>query len=341
MLYRRGNSAESFRCGSNDAPLSTMDFSGTCCTAVMAYVPSSFSRQPHTGRDAGAATAVSAPEAVFRHAVRYPADLNLHTVGNRLPARPTPTGASPSTSLSAWCRTRRQGNLPVKGQKRGGAVNGQNPPAQSDAGIILVAKPQSLISRERGAAPPPPHTQKSTARVSSSSVYQPQPGAVCACPRLVQRQTHPFYQIASVVTDGDRVFRHQFRGRLPAIIRVSPVHLYRIMAVLRTEANGTVYPHPASPHCCGYRSRPYPRSGLSCTKVSLARSTPAYNAWQSRSRSHIPRLTLLRQIRIKGHTRPRSAELSGPSGRSTGLLRTAPTCPRPPRRFAVPCHNGM
>ncbi len=57
-------------------------FSGTCCTAVMAYVPSSFSRYSHSGTGAGATSATSAPIRVSGNAVRNTAHFYLHAVGD-------------------------------------------------------------------------------------------------------------------------------------------------------------------------------------------------------------------------------------------------------------------
>lgn len=68
------------------APLSTMASSGTCCTAVMAYVPSSFSRiLTQRNRRAGATSATSAPtRCILQRAVRNTAHFYLHAVGDGL-----------------------------------------------------------------------------------------------------------------------------------------------------------------------------------------------------------------------------------------------------------------
>ncbi len=244
------------------------------------------------------------PDAVFRHAVRYPADLNLHTVGNRLHVHADRQAFAIHQAYQRGAG-RRQGNLPVKGQNAAGAVNGQNPPAQADAGIILVANLNHITGNV--AQPLRPHTKIYRLGFQQLRFYQPQPGAVRLPATGTAKRIH-FYQIASVVTDGDRVF-HQFRGRLPAIIRVSPVHLCRIMAVLpRTEA--------VTERCTLIRHHHIAAGiGPDCIRGPVlheGQPLPVPHRHTTHGGAevgqHIPRLTLLCQIRIKGHTRLCPAE---------------------------------
>ncbi len=122
MLYRRGRCRESFRLRVERCPVVHYRFfSGTCrcggdgIRSVVAFPTAIPEETLAQRRQFQPPDAVNIPP-------RQPAsaDLNPHTVGNRLHVHADRQNLRYPHRLSAWCAGRRQGNLPVKGQEYDG-----------------------------------------------------------------------------------------------------------------------------------------------------------------------------------------------------------------------------
>ena len=203
--------------------------------------------------------------------------------------------------IAAW----RYFHLAVQGERTGQAVDRQNASAHGHAGIITVADLNDIagnMSQSFG-----PHGKIHRLRFQQFGGDGPQSGAVRLPPAGTGERVH-LQDVATVAPDGSVVF-HQFGGRFPAVVRVGVTDLGGIVALFQcaeaVDERRTVSGH----HHITLRIGPDFIGGPVLHKRQGAAVPDRHAAHQGTEiPQHVPRLTLVRQIRIAGDARLCPAE---------------------------------
>ncbi|SIY58045.1 Uncharacterised protein [Shigella sonnei] len=168
------------------------------------------------------------PHAVFCNTIRNPAHFHLHAVGDGLDLhadRITLTvNQAYQRGTGGWQR-----DFTVERQRPGLAVHRQHAPADADTGIVIIADFNDIARYM--AKPFSTHAEIHGLRFQQLRFNQPQPGAVCLPPTGTAKGIH-LRDVTAVTGNGLRIL-HELCCRLPAVVRVNPVHLNGIMAVLQ------------------------------------------------------------------------------------------------------------
>ncbi len=168
------------------------------------------------------------PHAVSGNAVRNPAHFYLHAVGDGLDLHADRIAASVNQAYQrgtgGW-----QSDFTVERQRPGLAVHRQHAPADADTRIVIIADFNNIARHM--AKPFCAHAEIHGLRFQQFRFNQPQPGSVCLPPTGTAKGIH-LRDVTTVTGNGLRVL-HKLCRRLPAVIRVNPVHLNGIMAVLQ------------------------------------------------------------------------------------------------------------
>ncbi|GCO77027.1 hypothetical protein ExPECSC041_00083 [Escherichia coli] len=168
------------------------------------------------------------PHAVSGNAVRNTAHFHLHTVGDGLDLHAhritLPVNQAYQSGAGGWQR-----DFTVERQRPGLAVYRQHAPAGADTGIVIIADFNDIARYM--AKPFGTHAEVHGLRFQQFRFNQPQPGAVRLPPAGTAKGIH-LRDVTTVTGNGLRIFNKLCR-RLPAVIRVNPVHLNGIMAVLQ------------------------------------------------------------------------------------------------------------
>ena len=194
----------------------------------------------------------------------------------------------------------RQCHLPVQRQGTAGGIDGQDTSAGHGPGIVVITDFNDVT----GCVPQPlrPEREIHRLRFQQFGLYHPQPGTVGLTAAGTAERVH-LQQVASVAQYGFRVF-HQFRGGLPAVLRVGVIHLHCRVPVLQgTEAVAETHAVIIHHHIAvGVRPHHIRRTVLN-ERQRLA--VPYRHTAHRRAEitENVPRLTLLCQVRIKGHPR--------------------------------------
>ncbi|CSF13504.1 Uncharacterised protein [Shigella sonnei] len=151
------------------------------------------------------------------------------------------------------------------------------------------------------------HAEVHGLRFQQFCFNQPQPGAVCLPPAGTAKSIH-LRDVTTVTGNGLRIL-HKLCRRLPAVIRVNPVHLNGIMAVFQgaeavAERRAIIRHHHITavigPHLIR-RSVLHERQRLPVPYRHTAHR-------RAEITEHIPRLALCGQVRITGDARLRAAK---------------------------------
>ncbi|CTS69805.1 Uncharacterised protein [Escherichia coli] len=244
------------------------------------------------------------PYAVFSNAVRNTAHFHLHAVGDGLNLHadrtPLPVNQAYQRGAGRWQR-----DFTVERQRPGLAVYRQHAPAGADTGIVIIADFNDIARYM--AKPFGTHAEVHGLRFQQFCFNQPQPGAVCLPPAGTAKSIH-LRDVTTVTGNGLRVL-HKLCRRLPAVIRVNPVHLNGIMAVLQgaeavAERRTIIRHHHITavigPHLIR-RSVLHERQRLPVPYRHTAHR-------RAEITEHIPRLALCGQVRITGDARLRAAK---------------------------------
>ncbi len=244
------------------------------------------------------------PYAVSGNAVRNTAHFYLHAVGDGLDLHAdriaTSVNQAYQRGTGGWQR-----DFTVERQRPGLAVHRQHATTGADTGIVIIADFNDIARYM--AKPFSTHAEVHGLRFQQLRFNQPQPGSVCLPPAGTAKGIH-LRDVTTVTGNGLRVL-HKLCRRLPAVIRVNPVHLNGIMAVLEgAEAvaeRRTIIGHHhitagVSPHSV---RRPvlHERQRLSVPYRHTAHC-------RTEIAEHIPRLALCGQVRITGDARLRTAK---------------------------------
>ncbi|CTU23293.1 Uncharacterised protein [Escherichia coli] len=168
------------------------------------------------------------PHAVFSNTVRNTAHFYLHAVGDGLNFHadriPLSVNQAYQRGAGGWQR-----DFTVERQRPGLAVYRQHATTGADTGIVIIADFNDIARHM--AKPFSTHAEVHGLRFQQLRFNQPQPGSVCLPPAGTAKGIH-LRDITTVTGNGLRVL-HKLCRRLPAVIRVNPVHLDGIMAVLQ------------------------------------------------------------------------------------------------------------
>ncbi|GDJ68806.1 hypothetical protein BvCmsKSNP079_00763 [Escherichia coli] len=244
------------------------------------------------------------PYAVSGNAVRNTAHFYLHAVGDGLDLHADRIATSVNQAYQRGAG-RWQRDFTVERQRPGLAVHSQHAPAGADTGIVIIADFNNITRHM--AKPFGPHAEVHGLRFQQFCFNQPQPGAVCLPPAGTAKGIH-LRNITTVTGNGLRVL-HKLCRCLPAVIRVNPVHLNGIMAVLQgaeavAERRAIIRHHHITavigPHLIRWsvlheRQRlPVPYRHTAHRRAEIT--------------EHIPRLALCGQVRITGDARLRATK---------------------------------
>ncbi|CSJ60681.1 Uncharacterised protein [Shigella sonnei] len=244
------------------------------------------------------------PHAVLGNAVRNPAHFHLHAVGDGLDLH---TDRITLTVNQAYQRGAGgwQRDFTVERQCPRLAVHCQHTPTDADPRIVIITDFNDIARYM--AKPFSTHAEVHGLRFQQLRFNQPQPGSVCLPPAGTAKGIH-FRDITTVTGNGLRIFNKLCR-RLPAVIRVNPVHLNGIMAVLQgaeavAERRAIIRHHHITavigPHLIR-RSVLHERQRLPVPYRHTAHR-------RAEITEHIPRLALCGQVRITGDARLRAAK---------------------------------
>ncbi|RDR46005.1 hypothetical protein C4A07_03276 [Escherichia coli] len=168
------------------------------------------------------------PYAVFSNTVRNTAHFHLHAVGDGLNLHAdriaTSVNQAYQRGTGGWQR-----DFTVERQRPGLAVHRQHTTTGADTGIVIIADFNDIPRYM--AKPFSTHAEVHGLRFQQLRFNQPQPGAVCLPPAGTAKGIH-LRDVTAVTGNGLRIL-HELCRRLPAVIRVNPVHLNGIMAVLQ------------------------------------------------------------------------------------------------------------
>ncbi|GCH08558.1 hypothetical protein BvCmsH65A_00677 [Escherichia coli] len=168
------------------------------------------------------------PYAVFSNTVRNTAHFYLHAVGDGLNLHAdriaTSVNQAYQRGTGGWQR-----DFTVERQRPGLAVHRQYTTTGADTGIVIITDFNNIARYM--AKPFSTHAEIHGLRFQQFRFNQPQPGAVCLPPAGTAKGIH-LRDVTTVTGNGLRVL-HKLCRRLPAVVRVNPVHLNGIMAVLQ------------------------------------------------------------------------------------------------------------
>ncbi|GCK43282.1 hypothetical protein BvCmsB54A_02635 [Escherichia coli] len=244
------------------------------------------------------------PHAVSGNAVRNTAHFHLHAVGDGLNLHAdriaTSVNQAYQRGTGGWQR-----DFTVERQRPGLAVHRQHTPAGADPRIVIITDFNDIARYM--AKPFCAHAEVHGLRLQQLRFNQPQPGAVCLPPAGTAKGIH-LRDVTTVTDNGLRIL-HKLCRRLPAVIRVNPVHLNGIMTVLQgaeavAERRAIIRHHHITavigPHLIRWpvlheRQRlPVPYRHTAHRRAEIT--------------EHIPRLALRGQVRITGDTRFRATK---------------------------------
>ncbi|GDI36935.1 hypothetical protein BvCmsKSNP029_01769 [Escherichia coli] len=244
------------------------------------------------------------PHAVSGNAVRNTVHFYLHAVGDGLDLHAdriaTFVNQAYQRGTGGWQR-----DFTVERQRPGLAVHRQHAPADADTGIVIITDFNDITRHM--AKPFGTHAEIHGLRLQQLRFNQPQPGAVCLPPAGTAKGIH-LRDVTTVTENGLRVL-HKLCRRLPAVIRVNPVHLNGIMAVLQgaeavAERRAIIRHHHITavigPHLIR-RSVLHERQRLPVPYRHTAHR-------RAEITENIPRLTLCGQVGITGDARLRAAK---------------------------------
>lgn len=185
------------------------------------------------------------------------------------------------------------------------AVHRQHAPAGADTRIVIIADFNDIPRYM--AKPFRTHAEVHGLRFQQFRFNQPQPGAVRLPPAGTAKGIH-LRDVTTVTGNGLRIFNKLCR-RLPAVVRVNPVHLNGIMAVLQgaeavAERRAIIRHH----HITAVIGPRLIRRPVLHERQRLP--VPYRHTAHRRAEitEHIPRLTLCGQVRITGDARLRAAK---------------------------------
>ncbi|CTZ66498.1 Uncharacterised protein [Escherichia coli] len=243
------------------------------------------------------------PHTVFCNAVRNPVHFHLKSVGDGLNLHAdritTSVNQAYQRGTGGWQR-----DFTVERQRPGLAVHRQHATTGADTGIVIIADFNDIARYM--AKPFSTHAEIHGLRLQQFRFNQPQPGAVCLPPTGTAKGIH-LRDITTVTGNGLRIFNKLCR-RLPAVVRVNPVHLNGIMTVLQgaeavAERRAIIRHHHITavigPHLIR-RSVLHERQRLPVPYRHTAHR-------RAEITEHIPRLALCGQVRITGDARLRAA----------------------------------
>ncbi|GCX82088.1 hypothetical protein HmCmsJML066_02653 [Escherichia coli] len=244
------------------------------------------------------------PHAVLGNAVRNTAHFHLHAVGDGLDLHADRITLSVNQAYQrgagGWQR-----DFTVERQRPGLAVHRQHAPTGADTGIVIIADFNNITRYM--AKPFCAHAEVHGLRFQQFCFNQPQPGAVRLPPAGTAKGIH-LRDITTVTGNGLRIFNKLCR-RLPAVVRVNPVHLNGIMAVLQgaeavAERRAIIRHHHITavigPHLIR-RSVLHERQRLPVPYRHTAHR-------RAEITEHIPRLALCGQVSVTGDARLRAAK---------------------------------
>ncbi|CTT45963.1 Uncharacterised protein [Escherichia coli] len=244
------------------------------------------------------------PYTVSGNAVRNTAHFYLHAISDGLNLHADRIATSVNQAYQRGAG-RWQRDFTVERQRPGLAVHRQHAPAGADTGIVIIADFNDIARYM--AKPFCAHAEVHGLRLQQLRFNQPQPGAVCLPPAGTAKGIH-LRDVTTVTDNGLRIL-HKLCRRLPAVIRVNPVHLNGIMAVLQgaeavAERCAIIRHHHITavigPHLIRWpvlheRQRlPVPYRHTAHRRAEIT--------------EHIPRLALRGQVRITGDTRLRATK---------------------------------
>ncbi|CSU46909.1 Uncharacterised protein [Shigella sonnei] len=244
------------------------------------------------------------PHAVFSNTVRNTAHFYLHAVGDGLDLHadriPLPVNQAYQRGAGGWQR-----DFTVERQRPGLAVHRQHAPAGADTGIVIIADFNDIARYM--AKPFSTHAEIHGLRLQQFRFNQPQPGAVCLPPAGTAKGIH-LRDVTTVTDNGLRIL-HKLCRRLPAVIRVNPVHLNGIMAVFQgaetvAERRAIIRHHHITAVIGPHLIR------LSVLHERQRLPVPYRHTAHRRAEitEHIPRLALCGQPGITGDARLRAAK---------------------------------
>ncbi|CSK72542.1 Uncharacterised protein [Shigella sonnei] len=244
------------------------------------------------------------PHAVFSNAVRNTAHFHLHAVGDGLDLHADRIAISVNQAYQrgagGWQR-----DFTVERQRPGLAVHSKHAPAGADPRIVIITDFNDIARHM--AKPFCAHAEVHGLRFQQFCFNQPQPGAVCLPPAGTAKSIH-LRDVTTVTGNGLRIL-HKLCRRLPAVVRVNPVHLNGIMAVFQgaeavAERRAIIRHHHITavigPHLIR-RSVLHERQRLPVPYRHTAHR-------RAEITEHIPRLALCGQVRITGDARLRAAK---------------------------------
>ncbi|GCW55094.1 hypothetical protein HmCmsJML074_00507 [Escherichia coli] len=244
------------------------------------------------------------PHTVFCNAVRNPIHFHLKSVGDGLNLHAdriaTSVNQAYQRGTGGWQR-----DFTVERQRPGLAVHRQHATTGADTGIVIIADFNNIARHM--AKPFCAHAEIHGLRFQQFRFNQPQPGAVCLPPAGTAKGIH-LRDITTVTGNGLRIFNKLCR-RLPAVVRVNPVHLNGIMAVLQgaeavAERRAIIRHHHITAVIGPHLIR------LSVLHERQRLPVPYRHTAHRRAEitEHIPRLALCGQVRITGDARLRAAK---------------------------------
>ncbi|GCQ59400.1 hypothetical protein ExPECSC068_01832 [Escherichia coli] len=244
------------------------------------------------------------PHAVFCNAVRNTAHFYLHAVGDGLDLHadriPLSVSQAYQRGAGGWQR-----DFTVERQCPRLVVHRQHAPADADPRIVIITDFNDIARYM--AKPFCTHAEVHGLRFQQLRFNQPQPGAVCLPPAGTAKGIH-LRDVTTVTGNGLRVL-HKLCRRLPAVIRVNPVHLNGIMAVFQgaeavAERRAIIRHHHITAVIGPHLIR---RSVLhECQRLPVPYRHTAHR--RAKITEHIPRLALCGQVRITGDARLRAAK---------------------------------
>ncbi|SQY47759.1 Uncharacterised protein [Escherichia coli] len=247
---------------------------------------------------------LQSPYAVFCNAVRNTAHFHLHAVGDGLNLHAeriaTSVNQAYQRGTGGWQR-----DFTVERQCPGLAVHRQHATTGADTGIVIITDFNNIARYM--AKPFCADAEIHGLRFQQFCFNQPQPGAVCLPPTGTAKGIH-LRDVTTVTGNGLRIFNKLCR-RLPAVVRVNPVHLNGIMAVFQgaeavAERRAIIRHH----HITAVIGPHLIRGSVLHERQRL--SVPYRHTAHRRAEiaEHIPCLTLRGQVRITGDARLRTTK---------------------------------
>ncbi|SJF09430.1 Uncharacterised protein [Shigella sonnei] len=244
------------------------------------------------------------PHAVFCNAVRNPAHFHLHAVGDGLDLHADRIATSVNQAYQRGTGGR-QRDFTVERQRPGLAVHRQYATTGADTGIIIIADFNDITRYM--AKPFCADAEVHGLRFQQFRFNQPQPGAVRLSPAGTAKGIH-LRDVTTVTENGLRVL-HKLCRRLMTVVRINPVHLNDIMAVLQgaeavAERRAIIRHH----HITAVIGPHFIRRSVLHERQRLP--VPYRHTAHRRAEitENIPRLTLCGQVSVTGDARLRAAK---------------------------------